>query len=168
MSKAAIKGVVFDLDNTLLDFMKMKEFAMKAAVKGMIEAGLKVDEDQSYREIVAIYEEFGWENQQVFDVFIEKQIGHVENKFLAAGVGQIKSAITLLPSLFNLSAASAILFDCLVLPSSEKSQSLAFFLSSSAFNLFAFNIGANSFAKVVFPDPGNPIIKIIFIYSLWQ
>lgn len=86
MSKAAIKGVVFDLDNTLLDFMQMKEFAVKAAVKGMIEAGLLVDEDQSYREIIAIYEEFGWENQQVFDVFIEKQVGYVEHKFLAAGI----------------------------------------------------------------------------------
>ena len=86
MSKAAIKGVVFDLDNTLLDFMKMKEFAVKAAVKGMIEAGLQVDEDHSYREIISIYEKFGWENQQVFDVFIEKQIGYVEHKFLAAGI----------------------------------------------------------------------------------
>jgi len=86
MSKTAIKGVVFDLDNTLLDFMQMKEFAVKAAVKGMIEAGLLVDEDQSYREIIAIYEEFGWENQQVFDVFIEKQVGYVEHKFLAAGI----------------------------------------------------------------------------------
>ena len=33
-----VKGVIFDLDNTLLDFMKMKEFAVKAAIKGMIEA----------------------------------------------------------------------------------------------------------------------------------
>ena len=54
MSK--IKGVIFDLDNTLLDFMKMKEFAVKAAVKGMIEAGLLVDEESSYSEIVSIYE----------------------------------------------------------------------------------------------------------------
>ena len=81
-----IKGVIFDLDNTLLDFMKMKEFAVKAAVKGMIEAGLMVDEEDSYTEIVSIYEEFGWENQKVFDVFIEKQIGHVEHKYLAAGI----------------------------------------------------------------------------------
>lgn len=81
-----IKGVVFDLDNTLLDFMKMKEFAVKAAVKGMIEAGLKVNEDKSYIEINSIYEEFGWENQKVFDVFLEKSIGHVDNKFLAAGI----------------------------------------------------------------------------------
>ena len=82
----SIKGVIFDLDNTLLDFMKMKEFAVKAAVKGMIEAGLMVGEDDSYTEIVSIYEEFGWENQKVFDVFIEKQIGYVEHKFLAAGI----------------------------------------------------------------------------------
>ena len=86
MTMKYIKGVIFDLDNTLLDFMKMKEFAVKAAVKGMIEAGLMVDEEDSYTEIVRIYEEFGWENQKVFDVFIEKQIGHVEHKYLAAGI----------------------------------------------------------------------------------
>ena len=86
MTMKSIKGVIFDLDNTLLDFMKMKEFAVKAAVKGMIEAGLMLDEEDSYTEIVRIYEEFGWENQKVFDVFIEKQIGHVEHKYLAAGI----------------------------------------------------------------------------------
>ena len=86
MSDLMIKGVVFDLDNTLLDFMKMKEFAVKAAIKGMIEAGLIVNEDKSYNEINSIYEEFGWENQKVFDVFLEKSIGHVDNKFLAAGI----------------------------------------------------------------------------------
>jgi putative hydrolase of the HAD superfamily len=52
----------------------------------MIEAGLKVNEDKSYIEINSIYEEFGWENQKVFDVFLEKSIGHVDNKFLAAGI----------------------------------------------------------------------------------
>ncbi|HIC37116.1 MAG TPA: HAD family hydrolase [Candidatus Marinimicrobia bacterium] len=86
MSDLLIKGVVFDLDNTLLDFMKMKEFAVKAAIKSMIEAGLEVDEEKSYSEIISIYEQFGWENQKVFDVFLEKSIGHVDNKFLAAGI----------------------------------------------------------------------------------
>ena len=86
MSQNSIKGVVFDLDNTLLDFMKMKEFAVKAAIKGMIEAGLLIDEDLAYKEIISIYEKFGWENQQVFDVFIKKQVGYIEHKFLAAGI----------------------------------------------------------------------------------
>ena len=81
-----IKGVIFDLDNTLLDFMKMKEVAVKSAIKGMIEAGLEIDENKSYSDIISIYEEFGWENQKVFDVFLNKSIGYVDNKFLAAGV----------------------------------------------------------------------------------
>lgn len=86
MANSFIQGVVFDLDNTLLDFMKMKEFAVKAAIKGMIEAGLVVDEKTSYNTIINIYEEYGWENQTAFDVFIKNQIGYVDNKYLAAGI----------------------------------------------------------------------------------
>ena len=81
-----IKGVIFDLDNTLLDFMKMKEVAVKSAIRGMIEAGLEIEEIESFKDIISIYEEFGWENQKVFDVFLTKSIGYVENKFLAAGI----------------------------------------------------------------------------------
>ena len=81
-----IKGVIFDLDNTLLDFMKMKEVAVKSAIRGMIEAGLEIDEVKSFKDIISIYEEFGWENQKVFDVFLDKSIGYVDNKFLAAGI----------------------------------------------------------------------------------
>jgi len=82
----SIKGVVFDLDNTLLDFMKMKQVAVKSAIRGMIEAGLEIDEKKSFEDIITLYEKIGWENQKVFDVFLENSIGHVDNKFLAAGV----------------------------------------------------------------------------------
>mgnify|MGYP000985357324 CR=1 FL=1 len=58
-----IKAVIFDLDNTLLDFMKMKEYAVKAAIAGMIEAGLNIDPDKSYKTIIGIYEKKGWENK---------------------------------------------------------------------------------------------------------
>ena len=81
-----IKGVVFDLDNTLLDFMKMKQVAVKSAIRGMIEAGLEIDEKKSFEDIITLYEKIGWENQKVFDVFLENSIGHVDNKFLAAGI----------------------------------------------------------------------------------
>ena len=47
-----IKGVVFDLDNTLLDFMKMKQVAVKSAIRGMIEAGLEIDEKKSFQDII--------------------------------------------------------------------------------------------------------------------
>ena len=81
-----IKAVIFDLDNTLLDFMKMKEYAVKAAIAGMIEAGLDIDSDESYETIIGIYEDEGWENQQVFNKFLNKTIGEVNNKYLAAGI----------------------------------------------------------------------------------
>ena len=81
-----IKGVVFDLDNTLLDFMKMKQVAVRSAIRGMIEAGLDIDEKKSFEDIITLYEKIGWENQKVFDVFLENSIGHVDNKFLAAGI----------------------------------------------------------------------------------
>ena len=81
-----IKAVIFDLDNTLLDFMKMKEYAVKAAITGMIEAGLDIDDEESYKTIVSIYEEEGWENQQIFNYFLDRTIGEVNNKYLAAAI----------------------------------------------------------------------------------
>ena len=81
-----IKGVIFDLDNTLLDFMKMKQVAVKSAIRGMIEAGMVINESKSFDDIIALYEKIGWENQKVFDVFLEQSLGYVDNKYLAAGV----------------------------------------------------------------------------------
>ena len=81
-----IKAWIFDLDNTLLDFMKMKEYAVKAAIAGMIEAGLDIDNEESYKTIVSIYEKEGWENQQVFNYFLDRTVGEVNNKYLAAAI----------------------------------------------------------------------------------
>jgi putative hydrolase of the HAD superfamily len=66
--------------------MKMKEYAVKAAIAGMIEAGLDINPDESYETIIDIYEKKGWENQQVFNEFLNKIIGEVNNKYLAAGI----------------------------------------------------------------------------------
>tara|TARA_B100001173_G_scaffold289760_1_gene279851 strand:- start:232 stop:867 length:636 start_codon:yes stop_codon:yes gene_type:complete len=66
--------------------MKMKEYAVKAAIAGMIEAGLDIDDEESYKTIVSIYEEEGWENQQIFNYFLERTVGEVNNKYLAAAI----------------------------------------------------------------------------------
>ena len=47
-----IQAIIFDLDNTLLDFIKMKQFAVKAAITAMNEAGLNVDEEKAYQDFV--------------------------------------------------------------------------------------------------------------------
>ena len=70
-----IKAVLFDLDNTLLDFMKMKNSAINAAVKSMIFAGLDVKREKAIEVIYNIYEEYGYEYQEVFDLFLKNTIG---------------------------------------------------------------------------------------------
>ncbi|MFL2485020.1 MAG: HAD-IA family hydrolase [Candidatus Neomarinimicrobiota bacterium] len=81
-----IKAVIFDLDNTLLDFMTMKKEAVMSAISSMKEAGLDIDVDTSYKEIMDIYEVDGWENQLVFDKFLKNKLGYINNKYLAAGI----------------------------------------------------------------------------------
>lgn len=81
-----IKAVIFDLDNTLLDFKKMKEHGVRAAIRAMIEAGLECDEDEAYEFIFEIYHKKGWEYQLIFDDFLKYKYGTVSNKLLAAAV----------------------------------------------------------------------------------
>ena len=50
-----IKAVLFDLDNTLLDFMSVKKKAVDAAILAMIEAGLDVEADTARESIFSIY-----------------------------------------------------------------------------------------------------------------
>ena len=38
-----IKAVLFDLDNTLIDFMRMKRLSCEVAMDAMIKAGLKIN-----------------------------------------------------------------------------------------------------------------------------
>ncbi len=81
-----IRAIVFDLDNTLVDFMKMKADAVNAAIEGLIDAGLKLPRDTLRARIDAIYQERGLEYQQVFDVLLEREFGHIDPKILASGI----------------------------------------------------------------------------------
>jgi haloacid dehalogenase superfamily, subfamily IA, variant 3 with third motif having DD or ED/haloacid dehalogenase superfamily, subfamily IA, variant 1 with third motif having Dx(3-4)D or Dx(3-4)E len=81
-----IKAVVFDLDNTLVDFMRMKRSAVRAAAEAMVGAGLKMTPDEVYNEVFKIYEKEGIEDQFVFNKLLEKVLGRVDWHILAAGV----------------------------------------------------------------------------------
>jgi putative hydrolase of the HAD superfamily len=81
-----IKAIVFDLDNTLVDFMKMKRRAIEEAIPAMIDSGLKVTSGEANRIIDEIYKERGIEYQQVFDVLLQRILNKVDYKILAAGI----------------------------------------------------------------------------------
>ena len=87
-----IKAVVFDLDNTLLDFMKMKTISINAAIDGMIESGMSIEKNKSIDEIFEIYDTKGYEHQEVFNEFIVNKIGSINYKFLAAAIVEYKKA----------------------------------------------------------------------------
>ena len=85
-AKRVIRAIVFDLDNTLTDFMKMKEAAIQAAIDGMIDAGFQRPREELRRRVQVIYDERGLEFQRVFDELLEREFGEVDPKILASGI----------------------------------------------------------------------------------
>jgi putative hydrolase of the HAD superfamily len=81
-----IKAVVFDLDNTLVDFMAMKKQSIDAAIGAMIDAGLDMSTVDVRVHIDRIYSEQGIEYQKVFDELLTTILGRIDFKVLSAGI----------------------------------------------------------------------------------
>jgi len=82
----ALKAVLFDLDNTLVDFMRMKDSCCEAAIHSMIEAGLPLDEENAKKKLFEMYQKVGIENQTIFEKFLKETMGEVDYRVLAAGI----------------------------------------------------------------------------------
>jgi putative hydrolase of the HAD superfamily len=80
------KAIIFDLDNTLVDFMAMKEAAIEAAALAMIDAGLKMLKQAVKEKIYEIYEAEGIEDQKVLDKFLTRELGTIDYRIHAAGI----------------------------------------------------------------------------------
>jgi HAD superfamily hydrolase (TIGR02253 family) len=81
-----IQAIIFDLDNTLTDFMKMKHAAIDAAVDGMIDAGLKLSRTEISEKIYKVYDREGIEYQQVFDLFLKEELDRIDYKILTSAI----------------------------------------------------------------------------------
>jgi HAD superfamily hydrolase (TIGR02253 family) len=81
-----IRAVVFDVDNTLVDFRKWKNAAVDAAIVAMIDAGLDLTPEQVHTKVFQIYEQKGIEYQGVFDDFLVDVLGYIDYRILAAGI----------------------------------------------------------------------------------
>jgi putative hydrolase of the HAD superfamily len=82
----SIKAVLFDLDNTLIDFIKMKVEACRSAIKAMIKAGLKIDDETGLKKLIETYFRVGIESDIAFTKFLEEQTGEVDKTILQAGI----------------------------------------------------------------------------------
>ena len=81
-----IKAVIFDLDNTLIDFLKMKKHSCSAAIDAMIGAGLKVEHDKASKILFGLYDQYGLEEKTIFQKFLKKLTGKINYRILANGI----------------------------------------------------------------------------------
>jgi putative hydrolase of the HAD superfamily len=81
-----LKAILFDLDNTLIDFWKMKKNACEAAIDAMISAGLKMERNKAIKSLFSLYKKYGIEYQKIFQKFLEKNSGKVNYRILAHGI----------------------------------------------------------------------------------
>ena len=81
-----IKAVLFDLDNTLIDFMRFKNKCCEAAIEEMISAGLRMNKEKASSLLFKIYDKYGIEHKMIFQKFLKKAIGEIDYKILAYGI----------------------------------------------------------------------------------
>jgi putative hydrolase of the HAD superfamily len=81
-----IKAVLFDLDQTLIDFIKMKVEACRSAIEAMIKVGLKIDKREGLKKVMETYFRLGIESDLAFTKFLEEQTGKVDEEVLKVGI----------------------------------------------------------------------------------
>jgi len=78
-------AIIFDLDNTLLDLMRMKQLCIEAAVEGMIDAGLDMQQKKAEKMLFDLYGH-NIEDQRIFQKFLKEVTGIVDPKMLAYAI----------------------------------------------------------------------------------
>lgn len=81
-----IRAIIFDIDNTLMDFMKMKRAAVDAAVDAMLDAGLDTKKEVMVKKVFDRYWQEGVEDQNIFDKVLLQEFGKIDYRILAAGI----------------------------------------------------------------------------------
>ncbi len=90
MKKEKIKAVLFDLDNTLIDFMRMKTESSNAAIQAMIDSGLNINEKKAEKILFELFKEYGIEDQRIFQKFLEKTIKKIDYRILSNGIASYR------------------------------------------------------------------------------
>ena len=81
-----IKAIIFDLDNTLIDFMTMKNKSVEGAIAAMRDAGLKISDKNAEKILFKLYGIYGIEYQKIFQVFLKQVQGKVDYKLLTNAI----------------------------------------------------------------------------------
>ena len=88
------KAVIFDLDNTLIDFMKMKHMSIEAAASAMIDSGLEIKKEKIVKILFKLYDIYGLEDKTIFQKFLKETTGKVEYRILANAINAYRRVRT--------------------------------------------------------------------------
>jgi len=78
-----VKAILFDLDNTLVDFWNFKNKCIDAAVKAMIKAGLKINRKRANKIIWDINLKHSMEYKYIFQDFLKTATGKIDYRLLS-------------------------------------------------------------------------------------
>ncbi len=81
-----IKGVLFDLDDTLYDSSSFADRARREAIKMMIDSGLKATEEEAYSVLQRIIQQKGSNYTKHFDDLVKAIMGNYEPKIITMGI----------------------------------------------------------------------------------
>ncbi|MEE8167882.1 MAG: TIGR02253 family HAD-type hydrolase [Candidatus Hydrothermarchaeales archaeon] len=105
-----IKGVFFDIDDTLYDSTKLTTMARRNSIQAMMDVGLLKDEDAAYSMLEGIIERFGSNYSKHYDELLKESNVGWNPKIIAAGVvayertkvGYLKPFPRVIPTLLSL------------------------------------------------------------------
>jgi putative hydrolase of the HAD superfamily len=86
-----MKSIIFDLDNTLIDFVDTKNFIIDEVMKAMIDAGL---EESKIKDFKQFYWKHGIENQKILQLYLKKKFGRIDYRALAKAILAYRRAKT--------------------------------------------------------------------------
>ena len=78
-----IHAIIFDLDDTLIDFVERKKRIISDVVKAMIKSGIKQNFSSLYKEFYDFYWSTGIEDHLIFEKFLKTKYGKIDYSLLA-------------------------------------------------------------------------------------
>jgi len=84
-----VKAVIFDLDNTLIDFYRMKKECCMKAIEAM---KLRISKKKAWDIMLKLYMKKGLEDPVIFQKFLKKVKGKVDYKKLGYGINAYRKA----------------------------------------------------------------------------
>lgn len=84
--KKKFEAIFFDIDNTLIDFMKMKEACCSEAMDAMIRAGLNIEKEEGMKILFSLYNKYGIEYQHIFEKLLKELKGKIDYRIVSYGI----------------------------------------------------------------------------------